>query len=69
MDPILNNDTPAPERAAAVQRLRRQVRTGAYTPPVEALVERLVSILVGDSTVGRRTLPSQAPRRNGTYSG
>ncbi len=65
MDPILNNDTPAPVRAAAVQRLRCQVSTGAYTPPVEALVERLVWIIVGESTMGRRTLPSQSSNRNG----
>ena len=65
MDPILKNDTPAPVRAAAGQRLRRQVSTGAYAPPVEALVERLVSIIVGETTVGRRTLPSQVSRGNG----
>ena len=69
MDPLLNNETPAPERAATVQRLRYQVSTGAYTPPVERLVERLVSIIIGETTVGRRTLPSQPYRRNGTYSG
>jgi hypothetical protein len=65
MDPQLTNQTPASERAATVQRLRHQVRSGAYVPPVEALVDRLVSILVGESTVGRRTLPAQTPRRNG----
>ena len=65
MDPILRNDTPAQERAAAVERLRRQVRTGAYTPPVEALVERLVSLIVGDTAVGRRTPPSRTAHRNG----
>lgn len=61
MDPILNHSTPARERAATVQRLRRQVSTGAYAPPVDLLVERLVELLT-DRPSPR---PAQPSRRNG----
>ena len=50
MDPTLNPDASARERAECIRRLRQQVVTGAYEPPIDLLVDRLVSLLVSERT-------------------
>lgn len=46
MNAVIHPNASVQERAVAVQRLRTQVVAGTYRPPVEALVECLVSLLV-----------------------
>lgn len=46
MNAVIHPNASGPERAIAVQRLRAQVVAGTYRPPVEALVECLVCLLV-----------------------
>lgn len=59
MDPARNAAAYANERAECVRRLRQQVVTGAYEPPIDLLVERLVSLLVGEPSA-----PTVRPRPN-----
>ncbi|MGH8999559.1 MAG: hypothetical protein ACRDY7_09225 [Acidimicrobiia bacterium] len=39
-------------RAQVVRRLRQQVVTGTYQPPVDGLVDRLVGIILADRPSG-----------------
>lgn len=65
MDPMLNSSTPARDRAAVVRRLRNEVSTGAYVPPVDLLVDRLVSILIADRAVGHLPTSARSTRASG----